>query len=92
MDLTKAWSLVFDSRFDKKFDRLSHLDQKRIISFFENRVLRHANPREYAKPLKGDLSGYWSFRIGHYRVIADIVDAQLKIITFDVGHRREIYD
>jgi mRNA interferase RelE/StbE len=92
MALIKAWSLVFDSRFDKKFDRLSHNDQKRIMSFFENRVLKHPNPKEYAKPLKGDLAGYWSFRIGRYRVIADIIDEQLKIITFDVGHRREIYD
>lgn len=92
MILTKNWSLVFDSRFDKKFDRLPHSDQKRIINFFENRVLKHEDPKEYAKPLKGDLSGYWSFRIGTYRVIADIVDEQLKIITFDVGHRRKVYD
>ncbi len=90
--MTKTWSLVFDSKFDKKFDRLSHKDQKRIINFFENRVLKHHDPKEYAKPLKGDLLGYWSFRIGTYRIIADIIDEQLKIITFDVGHRREVYD
>ena len=92
MALTKTWSLVFDARFDKKFGRLPQSDQKRIMHFFENRVLKHNNPKEYAKLLKGDLSGYWSFRIGNYRVIADIVDEQLKIITFDVGHRREVYD
>jgi len=53
----------------KKIDR-SH--QIRILSFLKNRVLNAENPKSLAKSMTGDLSGYWRFRIGDYRVIADI--------------------
>jgi mRNA interferase RelE/StbE len=92
MALNKTWKLIFSARFEKKFYHLSQVEQQRIIDFFEIRVLKSSRPREYAKPLKGNLSGYWSFRIGKYRVIAEILDQELNIITFDVGHRREVYD
>jgi mRNA interferase RelE/StbE len=90
--MTKSWQLIFGQRFEKKFERLERAEQKRIMTFFENRVLIHPEPRKLAKPLAGNLAGYWSFRIGVYRVIADILEDQLTIITFDVGHRREVYD
>lgn len=88
----KDWKLIFDQQFDKKFDRLARVDQKRILSFLKERVLQHPDPKKLAKPLTGNLSGYWSYRIGNYRVIADIIEDQLTIITFDVGHRRDVYD
>jgi mRNA interferase RelE/StbE len=40
------------------------------------------------------LSGYddrYRLRVGDYRVIYDVMDAQLVILVVGVGHRREIY-
>jgi mRNA interferase RelE/StbE len=40
------------------------------------------------------LSGYddrYRLRVGDYRVIYDVIDAQLVILAVGVGHRREIY-
>jgi mRNA interferase RelE/StbE len=40
------------------------------------------------------LSGYddrYRLRVGDYRVIYDVIDAQLVILVVGVGHRREIY-
>jgi mRNA interferase RelE/StbE len=40
------------------------------------------------------LSGYddrYRLRVGDYRVIYDVMDAQLVILVVRVGHRREIY-
>jgi len=42
----------------------------------------------------GKLSGYhdrYRLRVGDYRVIYDVSDAQLVILVVGVGHRREIY-
>jgi mRNA interferase RelE/StbE len=36
-------------------------------------------------------SKHWRIRIGDYRVVYDIKDAQLIVLVIEVGHRREIY-
>ena len=72
----------------KKIDR-PH--QTRILGFLKNRVLTADDPKVLGKSLTGDLAGYWSFRIGDYRVIADIQEDVCIIIAIDVGHRRDIY-
>ena len=36
-------------------------------------------------------SKYWRIRVGDYRVVYDIEDAQLIVLVIEVGHRREIY-
>lgn len=33
----------------------------------------------------------WRYRIGNYRLIAHIDDANIIILVLEVGHRREIY-
>ena len=33
----------------------------------------------------------WRIRIGNYRVIYEINDAQITVLVVDVGHRREVY-
>ncbi|MBQ7217767.1 MAG: type II toxin-antitoxin system RelE/ParE family toxin [Synergistaceae bacterium] len=49
------------------------------------------NPRAYGKALKGNRKGYWRYRVGDYRIIADIQDDKIVIIITDVGHRGDIY-
>lgn len=43
------------------------------------------------KPLSGPLSGYWSYRVGNYRIIYRIEEQELIVYVFGVGHRGEIY-
>jgi mRNA interferase RelE/StbE len=43
-------------------------------------------------PLTGNLSGFFKLRIGDYRVIYTIDQAQQTTIIHQIGHRREIYD
>ena len=48
------------------------------------------NPQQ-GKPLKLDLKGRWSYRVGMYRIIYSILHEQLLVYIFDIGHRRDIY-
>lgn len=41
--------------------------------------------------MTADLKGYWSYRVGDYRIIAEIQDEKILILIAEVGHRREIY-
>lgn len=43
------------------------------------------------KPLKGDLRGRYSYRVGSYRIIYLIQHHQLLVLIIDIGHRRDIY-
>ena len=49
------------------------------------------DPRAHGKGLKGNRSGEWRYRIGDYRVIADIQDDKILILVLEIGHRRDIY-
>lgn len=49
------------------------------------------NPRQFGKALTGQFKGLWRYRVGDYRVIADIRDQELIVLALEVGHRKEIY-
>lgn len=50
------------------------------------------NPRALGLSLKGQLSDYWRYRIGDYRIIVEIKDKELIISIIEVGHRKSIYE
>ena len=56
-----------------------------------NKKIKKMDPRRYGKPLKGNLSGLWRYRIMDYRLIVDIQDDKLVIVAIDIAHRKEIY-
>jgi mRNA interferase RelE/StbE len=41
--------------------------------------------------LVGEHAGYWRWRVGDYRVIAQIEDERVTILVVRVAHRREVY-
>jgi mRNA interferase RelE/StbE len=49
------------------------------------------NPRLSGKALQGDLKGLWRYRVGNYRLIAQIKDNELIILVIEIGHRKEVY-
>ena len=64
-------------------------EAKRIITYLRKRVA--LNPRQCGKALQGDLSGLWRYRIGDYRVLCDIKDAEVSVLVIRVAHRKEVY-
>lgn len=50
------------------------------------------NPRQHGKALTANLSGKWRYRVGDYRIIAEIHDDEVCILLLEVGHRKKIYD
>ena len=59
----------------------------RIRKAIESRLTRA--PQDYGKPLMGNLSGYWSLRVGDYRVVYRLENREVKIIQ--IAHRRDAY-
>ena len=66
---------------------IDHRDQTHIISAIRSLA---DNPRPIGcKKLAGRLA--WRIRIGAYRVIYEVHDAQLLVLVVAVGHRKEVY-
>ena len=65
--------------------------RKLIYGWLDKNLHNCENPRWQGKVLKGKLQGLWRYRIGVYRVIAQINDDRLIIIALSIGHRKEVY-
>lgn len=49
------------------------------------------NPRSFGTALKGsELGDFWKYRVGDYRIIAEIQDKILRIYVVEIGNRKEI--
>ncbi|QBB68901.1 type II toxin-antitoxin system RelE/ParE family toxin (plasmid) [Pseudolysobacter antarcticus] len=87
-----AWRIRFDPAAQKELSKLGHESAKRILKFLHERVVKLDDPRSIGEALKGsELGEFWKYRVGDYRIIADIQDNVLCILVVRVGNRREVY-
>lgn len=86
---------MYQIRFsDSAVKQMEKLD-KQTVRVIKNWVVKNLvdtdDPRKHGKPLKGKLSSVWRYRVGDYRLFAEIKDNILTVFIFEVGHRREVY-
>ena len=72
----------------KKLDKYT---QKLIYAWIDKNLQNCENPRVHGKGLVANKSGYWRYRVGDYRLIAEIQDNEITILIVNVGHRRDVY-
>ena len=75
----------------KSLKKIDYHQAKIIVAWIEKNLDGCDNPRLYGKPLTADKKGFWRYRIGSYRVIANIQDNVVIIEIVNIGHRSEIY-
>ncbi len=61
----------------------------RIRRFLEGTLQGIENPRVLGTPLVGQ--DFWRYRVGEYRILVNIQDAELIILVVALAHRREVY-
>ena len=86
-----SYEIKLTSSFKMSFKKLDFITQRMISKWIVKNLETTDNPRLHGKALSGNLKGLWRYRIGDYRLIADIQDNELVIVAIDIGHRREIY-
>lgn len=74
----------------KQIRRLDREAARRIRAFIEERLVRLEHPRQVRNPLKSE-ERLWRYRVGDYRIIAEIQDDHLVVLVVELGHQREIY-
>lgn len=68
--------------------RLDPSTRRRIRAAIESKLQEH--PEAHAKPLAYTRQRLWSLRVGDWRVVFALRDAELWILR--IGHRRDVYD
>jgi len=86
-----AWTVEISNIAEWQLQTLDRSIQKRILDWLDDRIDGCKNPRHFGEPLKGDLAGFWRYRIGDYRVLCEIQDEMIVVLVLAIGHRREIY-
>ena len=62
-----------------------------IKAWIDKNLVDCEDPRVHGKGLVANRSGQWRYRVGDYRILADIQDEKLVILVIDIGHRKDIY-
>jgi len=83
------YSVNYTSQAIKELSKIDKHTRALIISWIEKNLVGCENPRLHGKALTANLGGQWRYRIGDYRLIADISDETITILILNVGHRRE---
>ena len=74
--------------------QLGKLDRevaRRVLDHMDD-ITALDDPRARGKGLTGDLTTVWRYRVGDYRVLCDLREAELLILALEVGHRSRVYD
>jgi mRNA interferase RelE/StbE len=86
------YKVIYEKKALKSLSKIDKSQRNIILSWIDKNLVDTDDPKKYGKALKGNLKEYWRYRVGNYRILADIDDKQIKIIIFNIGHRKDIYN
>jgi mRNA interferase RelE/StbE len=86
-----AWNVELTNTARKQLSKLDKTQAQRITKYLR-RLMLLEDPRDAGKALTGNLRTYWRYRVGDYRVICELKDAELVIVAVEIGHRKEVYE
>ena len=85
------YSVVFSKDALKELKKLDKYTASLIIGWVRKIVDGCENPRAHGKGLTANHSGKWRYRVGDYRLLAEIQDDKVVILVLRVAHRSEVY-
>jgi mRNA interferase RelE/StbE len=87
-----AWRVELADSAAKQLRKLDPQIAKRVLTFLRDRVALLDDPRSIGEALRGkELGDFWKYRVGDWRIIADLDDGVMLITVVRIGNRREIY-
>ena len=87
-----TYHTVFTKAALKELKKLDRQTAAMITGWVRKNLEGCDDPRRHGKGLTANRSGQWRYRVGDYRLLADIQDDKIVILILNVGHRSEIYN
>ena len=85
------WAIEYSEKAAQELLRIDREAARRIKRYLDERIATDDDPRRFGEGLTGNMSGLWKYRIGDFRVIAEIQDERLIVLVIRVGHRSKVY-
>jgi mRNA interferase RelE/StbE len=89
---SEGFRVIISDSAIRDLDKMDGSVRRLIVAYLENRLEGIADPRSLGRGLTGERAGQWRYRVGDYRVLAEIRDVEIVIYVFKIGHRRDIYN
>ncbi|HFX3760692.1 TPA: type II toxin-antitoxin system RelE/ParE family toxin [Enterococcus faecium] len=86
-----TYQVRYEREAQKALKKMDKFQAKVILNWIEKNLVGTDDPRRYVKGLTANKSGYWRYRLGAYRIIADISEQEVTILILSIGHRSEVY-
>ena len=87
-----AWRVEISDSAARQLRKLDPQIAKRILTFLRDRVAVLEDPRSIGEALRGrDFGDVWKYRVGDWRIIADLGDGVMIITVIRLGNRRDVY-
>ena len=87
-----AWRIELADSAAKQLGKLDPQVASRILTFLRDRIAPLEDPRAIGEALRGkELGDFWKYRVGDWRIIADLDDGVMLVTVVRIGNRREVY-
>ncbi|MBQ2763009.1 MAG: type II toxin-antitoxin system RelE/ParE family toxin [Candidatus Methanomethylophilaceae archaeon] len=87
-----GYRVELSKRAQKDLDKFDGTIVRMILKWLKKNIDNSDDPRIHEKALKGNLAGYWRYRVGSYRIICTIEDDRLIVQVITINNRRNVYE
>lgn len=84
------WQLRTAPQFAREARQLDRQVLTKVKTYLEG-VCELDDPRQRGKGLTANLTSYWRYRLGDWRVLVEIRDTELVIVAITIRHRSEVF-
>jgi len=86
------YQVVFTNEAKNALKKLDKYTALLLTAWVRKNLEGCTDPRQHGKGLTANRGGQWRYRIGDYRLVAEINDETITILILTVGHRRDVYE
>lgn len=86
------YHVVFTNEAKNELKKLDWHTAMLLTAWMRKNLEGCSDPRQHGKGLTANRSGQWRYRVGDYRLAAEITDEMITILILPVGHRRDVYE
>lgn len=87
-----VWRIEYADSVVKQLKKLDKQVARQILDYLHNNVAPLEDPQSLGKALTGQLSDFWRYRVGDFRLICHFENEAVTVLVVCVSHRSSVYD